>query len=68
MADRTFEALANLNGKTREDIVKFAQNTIPLGRIGQPDDVANLVSFLASKHSDYITGQGILINGGTYFS
>ncbi|KIK54410.1 hypothetical protein GYMLUDRAFT_232112 [Collybiopsis luxurians FD-317 M1] len=40
---------------------------IPLGRAGQPNDVANLVSYLASKDSGYITGQTISINGGIYF-
>ncbi len=68
MADRTYEALSNFLGKTREDIINGSQKSIPLGRVGQPDDVANLVSFLASKDSDYITGQSILVNCGTDFS
>jgi meso-butanediol dehydrogenase/(S,S)-butanediol dehydrogenase/diacetyl reductase len=68
MADRTYEALSNFHGKTRKDVVNDFQKNIPLGRIGQPDDVANLVSFLASKDSDYITGQSILVNGGRDFS
>jgi NAD(P)-dependent dehydrogenase (short-subunit alcohol dehydrogenase family) len=37
---------------------------VPLGRLGQPDDVASLVSFLLSDHAGYITGQGILVDGG----
>lgn len=37
---------------------------IPLGRVGQPEDVANLVSFLISKRASYITGQVIRIDGG----
>jgi 3-oxoacyl-[acyl-carrier protein] reductase len=40
--------------------------SIPLGFIGSPDDVADLVSFLASDQSRYITGQVIGINGGLY--
>ena len=39
-------------------------NNIPLGRFGTPDDVANVVGFLASPDSDYITGQVIRIDGG----
>jgi 3-oxoacyl-[acyl-carrier protein] reductase len=39
---------------------------IPLGRIGLPEDIANVVVFLASPLSDYVTGQTIQINGGTY--
>ena len=38
---------------------------VPLGRIQQPDDVANLVAWLASSESDYMTGQAINIEGGT---
>ncbi|MFC2032027.1 SDR family NAD(P)-dependent oxidoreductase [Chloroflexota bacterium] len=36
----------------------------PLGRLGTPDDVANLIAFLASSDSDYMTGQAINITGG----
>ncbi len=39
---------------------------IPLGRLGQADDVAGLVGFLASAASSYITGQTIHVNGGMY--
>ena len=39
---------------------------IPMGRFGKPEEVANLVSFLASDDSSYITGQVISINGGLY--
>lgn len=47
-------------GGAREAVVK----TIPLGRQEEPEDVANLVSFLASPDSDYITGQAINVCGG----
>ena len=39
---------------------------IPMGRFGKPEEVASLVSFLASDESSYITGQVISINGGLY--
>jgi NAD(P)-dependent dehydrogenase (short-subunit alcohol dehydrogenase family) len=39
-------------------------NGIPLKRIGEPGDVANLVSFLASDEASFITGQAIFICGG----
>ncbi|MBW1894166.1 MAG: SDR family oxidoreductase [Deltaproteobacteria bacterium] len=38
--------------------------TIPLGRIGSTEEVANLVTFLASEASSYCTGQAINISGG----
>jgi len=37
---------------------------IPLGRIGLPEDVANLCLFLASSESDYVTGEVIRVDGG----
>jgi NAD(P)-dependent dehydrogenase (short-subunit alcohol dehydrogenase family) len=37
---------------------------IPMGRIGQPSDIAGVVGFLASKHSRYITGAVIAVDGG----
>lgn len=39
---------------------------IPMGRFGKPEEVASLVSFLASDEASYITGQAISINGGLY--
>ncbi|MEZ0167759.1 SDR family NAD(P)-dependent oxidoreductase [Microvirga sp. TS319] len=40
------------------------RSTTPLGRIGQPDDIAGIVAFLASPDSDWITGRTILADGG----
>ena len=37
---------------------------IPLGRMGTPEDVANMAVFLASPKSDYITGQVFAVDGG----
>ena len=54
---------------TKDLLAKNADNlkkNIPLGRVGLPDEVANLVSFLASDQAGYITGQTIHINGGLY--
>ena len=39
---------------------------IPMGRFGEPEEVADLVSFLCSEQASYITGQTIHINGGLY--
>ena len=39
---------------------------IPAGRVGEPEEVAHLVSFLASEKSSYITGEVINVNGGLY--
>jgi acetoacetyl-CoA reductase len=39
---------------------------IPIGRLGEPDEVAALVSFLASSEAAFITGANIAINGGQH--
>src|SRR5699024_552173 len=49
-----------LNDEQKEAILKL----IPLARLGQPEDVANVVRFLASDDAQYITGQTIHIDGG----
>ncbi len=41
-----------------------AARTIPLGRVGRPEDVARLVLFLAGEDASYITGQSIVVDGG----
>jgi meso-butanediol dehydrogenase/(S,S)-butanediol dehydrogenase/diacetyl reductase len=41
---------------------------IPLGRLETPDDVAGVVSFLASPDAGYLTGQSIVVDGGMWFS
>jgi 3-oxoacyl-[acyl-carrier protein] reductase len=44
--------------------VDALRSSIPLGRFGEPEDVANLAVFLASGESSYMTGQGIVLDGG----
>jgi 3-oxoacyl-[acyl-carrier protein] reductase len=39
---------------------------VPLGRIGQPEDIANAVKFLVGEESGYITGHVLAVNGGMY--
>ena len=47
--------------------LKEGIKSIPLGRAGEPQDVANLVAFLASPEAEWITGQAYNINGGELF-
>lgn len=55
-----------MTDKIPDDIKKKMLEQIPLGKLGQPEDVAQAVLFLASPAADYITGQVIAVNGGMY--
>ena len=47
-----------------DNVKQAMMDRIPAKRMGQPQDIANLVAFLASEEASYITGQTININGG----
>jgi 3-oxoacyl-[acyl-carrier protein] reductase len=47
-----------------EEIKKQTIGAIPLSRMGEPEDIANAVVFLASDESSYITGQTLIVDGG----
>lgn len=49
-----------------EKVMAMMIDSIPLKRVGKPEDIANLVRFLTSEDSTYITGQVIGCNGGWY--
>jgi 3-oxoacyl-[acyl-carrier protein] reductase/meso-butanediol dehydrogenase/(S,S)-butanediol dehydrogenase/diacetyl reductase len=51
----------------RAKIVKETGQATPLGRIAEPEDIANMVSFLASEDACFITGQAYNVNGGLLF-
>jgi 3-oxoacyl-[acyl-carrier protein] reductase len=51
-----------LDDKQRESLI----GSIPLGRLGRPEDVAAAVAFLAAPGAAYVTGTTIHVNGGMY--
>lgn len=51
-----------------EESVRQSENIVALKKIGQPKDLASLVSYLASPESHFITGQTISVDGGWYFN
>ena len=53
-----------IDDKFKEIIV----SKIPSGRLGEPEDIANAVLFLASNQSDYINGETLHVNGGMYMA
>lgn len=68
MWDLIDEKLAKEEGLQRGEALKKYSEAILMGRVSEPEDVAKLVSYLASPDSDYMTGQSVLIDGGIQFS
>ena len=51
-------------GCTRQDVLDEWAQEIPMGRLGQPEELASLITFLMSEGAAYLTGQGITSDGG----
>ena len=56
--------MAQDTGKSEDEVKKSWTEQIPLGRMGTPEELANLVVFLASEKASYITGTVIQVDGG----
>src|SRR6202040_1833823 len=54
----------NMTAALSDEFKQTAVKTIPLGRVGSPNDVASAVCFLASEEASYITGHVLNVNGG----
>jgi 2-deoxy-D-gluconate 3-dehydrogenase len=55
------------SGMTEDEMAAMLEQftaQIPLGRMGEPDDIANVATFLASSAADYVTGELIVVDGG----
>jgi len=52
------------SGEAGQERLKMISNTVPLGRLGTPDEIAKAVVFLASDDSSYITGTELFVDGG----
>lgn len=57
---------SEMTGKLSEEVVQNYLNNIPLGQLGDPEDIANAVVFLCSDESRYVTGQILSVDGGLY--
>jgi len=67
MTDRVkelFQDRAKKEKKTFEKVLKASVDEIPMGRMGNPEELANLICFLASERSNYITGSLFQADGG----
>jgi 3-oxoacyl-[acyl-carrier protein] reductase len=62
--DELAAALAAKRGIKPEAIRGEWEKNIPAGRLGRPEEIADLIAFLASDRAGYITGTSILVDGG----
>jgi 3-oxoacyl-[acyl-carrier protein] reductase len=58
------KATAERMGIPFEDFIAFAAKEIPVQRVGQPEDIANLVSFFVSEGAGFVSGQVVYAAGG----
>tara|TARA_B100000989_G_C19380832_1_gene401554 strand:+ start:50 stop:787 length:738 start_codon:yes stop_codon:yes gene_type:complete len=58
----------NMTDKIDEKFKEIIISKIPSARLGEPQDIANAVLFLASNQSDYINGETLHVNGGLYMA
>ena len=58
------KATAERMGVPFDKFIEFATSTIPVGRSGKPEDIANTVLFFADEKSSFVSGQVIYVAGG----
>jgi len=63
---RLLQDAASAKGITVEAAQQEATGAIPLKRMGRPEEVADVVTFLASERAGYITGSFVIVDGGLY--
>ena len=51
---------------TDPELMQQLTNAIPLGRIGKPDEIGEVVAFMATDHAGFVVGETIEVNGGAY--
>lgn len=51
----------------REDVLASIVKTIPVGRLGEPSEIARTVAFMTAEDAGFLTGEDVTVNGGLYF-
>jgi 3-oxoacyl-[acyl-carrier protein] reductase len=57
---------ARRRGRSLEEHVEALRQTVPVGRVGTPDDIARAVAFFAAEDADFVTGQVLYVSGGPH--
>ena len=58
------EALAAKRGTSVAEVRRDWEKSIPVGRLGRPEEIADVITFLASERAGYLTGASLLVDGG----
>jgi 3-oxoacyl-[acyl-carrier protein] reductase len=62
--DSLVQLQAKASGRSEAEIIQSIADRIPLGRLGTPEEIANMVVFLGSEAASYITGLAVQVDGG----
>ena len=68
MMDEVAKSVEKRDGLEAGSFLKSRAQAIPLRRLGLPEDIAKMTSFLCSEDADYVTGQAMHVNGGLYYN
>jgi NAD(P)-dependent dehydrogenase (short-subunit alcohol dehydrogenase family) len=65
MGDHDMDEMGRAHGVDREGAYELAHRQNPLGRPAQPEEIADVIVFLASPRAGYVTGATVMVDGGT---
>jgi 3-oxoacyl-[acyl-carrier protein] reductase len=60
----SLESQSQESGKAFDDLMRDTITDIPMGRLGKPEEVGDLVAFLASDRASFMTGTSVVLDGG----